>query len=91
MFRKFRTTAHNALLPGIPGRGVGYRLVDDHLVQLLLEPYAPIRRQLLNILRAVNTKRKLAGKGPVPTSALRLRRRVAAAKACACCADSRCN
>lgn len=41
------------------------------------EPYAPIRRQLLNILRAVNRKRKTAGLAPVPTTALRLRRRVA--------------
>jgi hypothetical protein len=40
------------------------------------EPYAPIRRQLLNILRAVNAKRHAAGLGPVPTTALRLRRRV---------------
>jgi len=40
------------------------------------EPYAPIRRQLLNILRAVNGKRKAAAKDPVPTTALRLRRRV---------------
>lgn len=40
------------------------------------EPYAPIRRQLLNILRAVNAKRKAAGLGAVPNTALRLRRRV---------------
>jgi hypothetical protein len=40
------------------------------------EPYAPIRRQLLNILRAVNRKRKACGLAPVPTTALRLRRRV---------------
>lgn len=40
------------------------------------EPYAPIRRQLLNFLRAVNRERKAAGFEPVPVSALRLRRRV---------------
>lgn len=40
------------------------------------EPYAPVRRQLLNILRAVNRERKAAGFEPVPVSALRLRRRV---------------
>jgi len=40
------------------------------------EPYAPIRRQLLNILRAVNAKRKAAGFDAVPNAALRLRRRV---------------
>lgn len=40
------------------------------------EPYAPIRRQLLNILRAVNKKRKAAGLALVPHTALRLRRRI---------------
>jgi len=40
------------------------------------EPYAPVRRQLLNILRAVNRARGAAGFEPVPLSALRLRRRI---------------
>ena len=40
------------------------------------EPYAPVRRQLLNILRAVNRSRKQAGFEPVPVSAIRMRRRV---------------
>lgn len=40
------------------------------------EPYTPIRRQLLNILRAVNRARQEAGFEPVPISALRLRRRI---------------
>lgn len=40
------------------------------------EPYAPVRRQLLNILRAVNRVRKQAGFEPVPVSVLRMRRRV---------------
>lgn len=39
------------------------------------EPYAPVRRQLLNLLRAVNRVRKNAGYAQVQTSALRLRRR----------------
>lgn len=39
------------------------------------EPYAPVRRQFLNILRAVNRARKQAGYEPVPVEALRLRRR----------------
>ena len=43
---------------------------------LPFEPYAPIRRQLLNILRAVNRQRKQAGLAPVPHTELRLRRRV---------------
>lgn len=52
----------------------------ENLVQALqripFEPYAPVRRQLLNILRAVNRKRAASGFEPVPTEALRLRRRV---------------
>ncbi|MBE7457165.1 MAG: hypothetical protein HS102_11110 [Planctomycetia bacterium] len=40
------------------------------------ERYAPVRRQLLNILRAVNRLREQAGFEPVPVSALRLQRRV---------------
>ncbi len=40
------------------------------------EPYAPVRRQFLNILRAVNRKRKEAGFELVPVEALRLRRRM---------------
>lgn len=39
------------------------------------EPYAPVRNQVLAILRAVNRARKMAGFGPVPLEALRLRRR----------------
>ncbi len=44
--------------------------------QIPFEPYAPVRRQLLNILRAVNRSRKSAGYEPVPVSAMRLSRRV---------------
>jgi len=40
---------------------------------LPFEPYAPVRRQLLNILRAVNRARLSRGFEPVPTAALRLR------------------
>jgi hypothetical protein len=40
------------------------------------EPYAPVRRQLLNILRTANRARKRAGYQRLPTSILRLRRRV---------------
>ena len=40
------------------------------------EPYAPVRRQLLNILRAVNRVRGAAGFEPVSHSCLRLSRRV---------------
>ena len=40
------------------------------------ERYAPVRRQLLNIGRAVNKVREIGGFEPVPVSALWLRRRV---------------
>ena len=44
--------------------------------RLPYEPYAPIRRQMLNILRAVNKARKQAGYSRIPTEVLPLRRRV---------------
>ncbi len=51
-----------------------------HLATVLYEtpyePYAPVRRQLLNILRAVNRARKRAGYELVPAEVLPLRRRV---------------
>ena len=40
------------------------------------EPYAPIRRQLLNVLRLVNAKRQEAGLAKVPPTVLRYRRRI---------------
>jgi hypothetical protein len=39
------------------------------------EPYAPVRRQLIELLRGVNRQRRQAGAEAVPLSALRLRRR----------------
>lgn len=44
--------------------------------RLPFEPYAPIRRQLLNLLRAVNQARRQAGFSQIPTDVLPLRRRV---------------
>ena len=44
--------------------------------RLPFEPYAPIRRQLLNLLRAVNHVRKRSGYQPVPLEVLPLRRRI---------------
>ncbi len=44
--------------------------------RLPFEPYAPVRRQLLNIHRAVNRIRLKAGFEPVPITVLRLRRHV---------------
>jgi len=46
------------------------------------EPYAPVRRQLLNILRAVNRERTVAGYDLVPVEALRLCRRIVSPFVC---------
>lgn len=43
---------------------------------LRFEPYAPVRRQLLNLLRTVNRTRKRAGFEPLPVECLRLKRRI---------------
>lgn len=43
---------------------------------LPVESYAPVRRQLLVMLREVNRVRKVAGKRPLPTEILPLRRKV---------------
>jgi hypothetical protein len=40
------------------------------------EPYAPVRRQMLNLLRAVNRARRQAGQDEIPYQAIPLRRRV---------------
>ena len=40
-----------------------------------LEPYAPIRRQLFNILREVNRVRKKAGRESVSTECIRIKRK----------------
>jgi hypothetical protein len=56
-----------------------HRSVDKlatEFYELPFEPYAPIRRQLLNLLRAVNLARKQAGYRPVPVEVLPLRRRI---------------
>jgi len=50
--------------------------IQKEFRDLPFEPYAPVRRQFLNILRAVNRARRTAGLGPVPVEALRLRRRI---------------
>jgi hypothetical protein len=40
------------------------------------EPYAPVRRQMFNLLRAVNRVRQMGGLEEVPRRVIRLRRRV---------------
>ncbi|MBS0264742.1 MAG: hypothetical protein JSS02_22600 [Planctomycetes bacterium] len=46
------------------------------------EPYAPVRRQMLSLLRTVNRERKKLGLGEIPPTVLRLRRRVIKPFAC---------
>ena len=52
----------------------------DHLAlafyQVPFEPYAPVRRQLLNLWRAVNRARRQAGFQAVPVEVLPLKRRI---------------
>lgn len=40
------------------------------------EPYAPVRRQLLNVLRMVNKKRQMAGYAKLSATVLRYKRRI---------------
>ena len=50
--------------------------IADELASLPYEPYAPIRRQMLGLLGAVNRARRLAGLDDVPLSCLRLKRHI---------------
>jgi hypothetical protein len=43
---------------------------------LPFEPYAPVRKQLLGLLRLINVKRKAAGLAPLGVEVLRYRRRI---------------
>jgi hypothetical protein len=50
--------------------------LERELAQVSFEPYAPVRRQLLCILRSVNKARKIAGFAPVTKLVFRFKRRV---------------
>jgi hypothetical protein len=50
--------------------------IEAQLRSLRFEPYAPVRRQLLTIHRAINRERKRAGFEPVPNACFRFIRRV---------------
>jgi hypothetical protein len=50
--------------------------VASQLRRLPYEPYAPVRQQLLNLLRRVNRIREAMGRDPVGVEAIRLRRRI---------------
>jgi hypothetical protein len=56
-----------------------HRTVDRlaaELTDLPFEPYAPVRQQLLNLIRYINRRRETAHLEPVGFSALRYRRRI---------------
>jgi len=46
------------------------------IATLPFEPYAPVRRQLLGLVRAVNATRKAAGLAPLPYDCVRMKRRI---------------
>ena len=48
----------------------------DEFAGLGFEPYAPVRRQLIALLKAVNRERKTAGLALVPFESLRMRRNI---------------
>lgn len=50
--------------------------IAGEFARLGFEPYAPVRRQFLSLLKAVNKERKVAGMAQVPVECLRLRREV---------------
>jgi hypothetical protein len=48
----------------------------EELFSLPYEPYAPIRKQLLKLLRLVNAKRQAAGYAKIPATCLRFKREI---------------
>jgi len=50
--------------------------LSRELWNLPYEPYAPVRRQFLNLLRIINQHRRTAGQPAVPPDCLRLRRKI---------------
>jgi hypothetical protein len=49
---------------------------EEQFRRLWFEPYAPVRTQLLSLVRAVNRRRELACFEPISPSCVRVRRRV---------------
>jgi hypothetical protein len=70
--QKFELVAHLEQL----ARRSAPDTVAKAIYNLPLEPYAPIRRQLLLILRGINRQRQTLGYAPLPMGILPLRRRV---------------
>lgn len=61
--------------------------IASTIYNLPLEPYAPIRRQLLLLLRSLNRQRRDLGYAPLPMEVLPLRRRVVKPFG-SCCSDT---
>lgn len=62
------------------------RRADSLIAELYaapFEPYSPVKRQMFNILREVNRKRKTAGLVQLPSSAIWLKRRIVKPFECA--------
>jgi hypothetical protein len=56
-----------------------HRLTDvlaEQLYSLPYEPYAPVRKQLLKLLKSINAKRQTAGFAKVPVACLRFKRKI---------------
>lgn len=62
------------LLDVAPHRSAAALAAELH--DLPFEPYAPVRQQLLSLLRYTNRRREVAGLEPIDTSVLRFRRRI---------------
>lgn len=58
------------------GRHRQREAVEAYVSRIPFEPYAPVRRQLLNILRAVNRERKTAGFELLSYDSIRMKRRI---------------
>jgi hypothetical protein len=50
--------------------------LERMVASLPFEPYAPVRRQLLNLVRAINAERKAAGYEPLRYDCIRMKRRI---------------
>ena len=48
----------------------------EELYALPYEPYAPVRKQLLKLLRLINAKRQAAGYSKIPPTCLRFKREI---------------
>ena len=52
--------------------------LERMMSSLPFEPYAPVRRQVFNLIRAMNKARKVAGYEPISSACIRMKRRIVA-------------